>query len=157
MAIVYVALGSNEGDKSAQLLQAVEEMKVFFNVRCLSTIIESDPQGLATSQAVFCNAVAEIETDLDPMQVLQKLLEIEEKMGRRMEEKGQGLPRSIDLDVLSYEDQVIDTTRLSVPHPRMTQRQFVLGPLAQINPNWVHPIEKKNVEELLNELGHEAY
>ncbi|MEZ4704566.1 MAG: 2-amino-4-hydroxy-6-hydroxymethyldihydropteridine diphosphokinase [Bdellovibrionota bacterium] len=152
MAIIYVALGSNEGDREEQVLRAVHEMRSFSRVKKISTLIETLPQDVDGVQDKFFNAVVELETDFDPEEVLDELLAIEEDMGRNMDEKGKALPRGIDLDLIAYEEQVYESDRLQVPHPKMTQRKFVVGPFAELNPQWTHPIEKKKITDILKEF-----
>lgn len=150
MPLVYVGLGSNVGDREEQILRAVHEMRSFSRVKKISTLIETTPQGVGYSDPKFMNAVVELETDFSPDEILTELLRIEADMGRTRSEPG--APREIDLDLLSYDSEVIDSETLSLPHPRMHERRFVLGPLAELNPNWVHPSLKLGVKELLAKL-----
>ena len=144
----YVALGSNLGDKEANLRRALELVQQRgVEVVKTSSFICTEPYGV-TDQPQFLNGVCEVRTSLDPLELLQTLLEIEQEMGRvRLRHWGE---RNIDLDLLLYEDVVMDTPELILPHPDMQNRDFVLLPLAEIAPELVHPILQKSIEELSN-------
>ena len=104
----------------------------------------------ARAPADFINAVVEIETDFSPAELLQELQAIEKEMGRKERQKGG--PREIDLDLVAYDSHVLDEGGLQVPHPRMHERRFVLEPLAELNPQWVHPATRTPISELLSAL-----
>jgi 2-amino-4-hydroxy-6-hydroxymethyldihydropteridine diphosphokinase len=146
----FLALGSNVGDREANLRTAVtllqgEEIRV----RRGSSLYETAPQELL-DQPSFLNAVLEVETSLFPLQLLARVREIERKMGRRrVTPKG---PRNIDIDILFYGRNVIATAELEVPHPRIAQRRFVLEPLAEIAPEFRHPLTGKTANEMLATL-----
>ncbi len=145
--IVYLGLGSNVGDRERMLeaaLEALEAARV--RIRRVSPVYETEPQDLR-EQAWFLNLVAEAETDLFPLQLLQTIGKIERQLGRRRTlPKG---PRSIDIDILLYGNFVIDTPRLTVPHPRLAERRFVLAPLADLAPDLRHPVSRRTVREML--------
>ncbi len=149
MAVVYVGLGSNLGNREELMLRAVHEMRSFARIRKISTFRQTKPVGV-TAQPDFLNGVVALETDDSPEEVLAELLRIEEDLGRVR--TTQGAPREIDLDLVAYGDEVIHRPGLEVPHPRMHERRFVLEPLAELNPDWVHPTLKKTVAELLSHL-----
>ena len=128
MTLAYVGLGSNLGDREATLLRAADAIDA---VR-LSPVIETEPWGY-TDQPRFLNAVAELETELSPRELLELLLDVERRLGRTREGRRYG-PRTIDLDLLLYGDEVIDEPGLQVPHPRLEERRFVLEPLAELVP-----------------------
>jgi 2-amino-4-hydroxy-6-hydroxymethyldihydropteridine diphosphokinase len=107
-----------------------------------------------TDQAWFINTVAEIATILDPLTLLDELLAIQQRMGRKADAIRFG-PRIIDLDILLYNEVVMKTTRLEIPHPRMHKRAFVLQPICDINPDVIHPVIGKTVSDLLDGLGDE--
>ena len=144
----YLALGSNLGDKEANLRRALELVQQRgVEVVKTSSFICTEPYGV-TDQPQFVNGVCEVRTSLEPLELLQTLLEIEQEMGRvRLRHWGE---RNIDLDLLLYEDVVMDTPELILPHPDMQNRDFVLLPLAEIAPELVHPILQKSIEELSN-------
>ena len=144
----YIALGSNLGDKEANLRRALELLiERGVEIVKTSTFISTEPYGV-TDQPQFLNGVCEVRTSLVPLALLHTLLEIEQEMGRvRLRHWGE---RNIDLDLLLYEDVVMDTPELKLPHPDMQNRDFVLMPLAEIAPELVHPILQKSIEELSN-------
>ena len=144
----YVALGSNLGDKEANLRRALELLiERGVEIVKTSTFISTEPYGV-TDQPTFLNGVCEVRTSLEPLALLHILLAIEQEMGRvRLRHWGE---RNIDLDLLLYEDVVMDTPELKLPHPDMQNRDFVLLPLAEIAPELVHPILQKSIEELSN-------
>ncbi len=146
MATAYIALGSNLGDKEKNLRRAlllltqqgVEVVKV-------SGFLQTEPYGV-TDQPQFLNAVCEVRTNLAPLALLDVLLATELAMGRvRLRHWGE---RNIDLDLLLYENIIMDTACLRLPHPDMHNRDFVLWPLAEIAPDVVHPVLKKTMREL---------
>ena len=144
----YIALGSNLGDKEANLRRALELLiERGVEIVKTSTFISTEPYGV-TDQPQFLNGVCEVRTSLEPLALLHILLAIEQEMGRvRLRHWGE---RNIDLDLLLYEDVVMDTPELKLPHPDMQNRDFVLLPLAEIAPELVHPILQKSIEELSN-------
>jgi 2-amino-4-hydroxy-6-hydroxymethyldihydropteridine diphosphokinase len=152
MARAYIALGANLGNREGNIHRALAELQAAGDIRVIkvSGLIENPAVGGPPNSPAFLNGAAEIETSLAPEQLLDRLLEAERKLGRVRESKWE--PRLIDLDLLLYDGQVIQAARLSVPHPLMHQRRFVLAPLAQIAPTVVHPLQKKTVQELLDSL-----
>jgi 2-amino-4-hydroxy-6-hydroxymethyldihydropteridine diphosphokinase len=147
----YLALGTNIGDREANLRDAVQRMESDeIRVVARSSLYETAPQELL-DQPSFLNAVVEVETGLFPMQLLARVQQIERAMGRRrVTPKG---PRNIDIDILFYGRAVIGTAELEVPHPRIAQRRFVLEPLAEIAPDFRHPLTGKTAGEMLAGLG----
>ena len=143
----YVALGSNLGDKEANLRRALELLiERGVEIVKTSTFISTEPYGV-TDQPTFLNGVCEVRTSLEPLALLYTLLEIEQEMGRvRVRHWGE---RNIDLDLLLYEDVVMNTPELILPHPDMQNRDFVLLPLAEIAPEIVHPTLQKTIHELV--------
>ena len=143
----YIALGSNLGDKEANLRRALELLiERGGEIVKTSTFISTEPYGV-TDQPQFLNGVCEVRTSLEPLELLHTLLDIEQEMGRvRLRHWGE---RNIDLDLLLYEDVVMDTPQLKLPHPDMQNRDFVLLPLAEIAPELVHPTLQKTISELV--------
>ncbi len=146
---VYISLGSNLGDRAATLERAVAAMNsAGVRVTRQSPLYITEPVG-APGQAWFLNAVVEAETSLMPLQLLHALLKVERELGRRrITPHG---PRSIDLDILFYDLTVIRSRKLEVPHPRLTERRFVLIPMAQLAPEFRHPVVHKSITQLLAE------
>jgi len=125
----YVGLGANLGDREAAIRAAAEQL----GARRVSAIVETEPWGY-TDQPRFLNAVAEVETSLEPRAFLERLLEIERSLGRTRDGPRWG-PRTIDLDLLVHGDAVVNEPGLTVPHPRLHERAFVLEPLAELAPS----------------------
>lgn len=148
MSRAFVALGSNLGDREAHLRRAIRALGSTRGIRWfgLSRIYETDPVG-PPPQGPYLNAVAEIETRLEPRALLGRLLEIEAEEGR-IRSGARGEARTLDLDLLFFADRCIDEEELTVPHPRMQERSFVLEPLCELAPQWVHPRSGKTVAEL---------
>ena len=146
----YIALGANLGDRQANMDRAVNALGETAGVRVtkMSSLIENPAVGGPEGSPPFLNGVVEVETDLPPRQLLDRLLEIERSLGRERREKWG--PRVIDLDLLLYGDQVIAEPHLQVPHPLMHERRFVIEPLVEIAPQVVHPVLNKTMRELLN-------
>jgi 2-amino-4-hydroxy-6-hydroxymethyldihydropteridine diphosphokinase len=151
MPIVFIGIGSNLGDRRAHLLRAIEELRAVGRVTAISTIRETQPVNVSEDQPDFLNAAVAVETEEEPRAVLGRLLQIEAEMGRVR--TGKGMAREIDLDLLAYDDKVVTEPALTLPHPRMHLRRFVLEPLCEVAPTWRHPVAKRTVEELLRELA----
>jgi 2-amino-4-hydroxy-6-hydroxymethyldihydropteridine diphosphokinase len=145
VTVAYVGLGANLGDREATIRAAVAQLP---GVVAVSPLRETDPVGV-TDQPQFLNGVAALETELPPRELLDVLLAVERGLGRERRERWG--PRTIDLDLLLYGDEVIDEDGLTVPHPRLRERRFVLEPLADLAPKLVVP-GLGGVEELLAEL-----
>lgn len=144
----YVGLGSNLGDRAGNLMLAVRAlMEASFDVNKLSAIYETEPVGIE-SETNFLNMVAEIcVTNVSPNQMMARLLRIEYLLGRR--DKSENKPRTADLDLLFFGDQRMSNEILTLPHPRLHLRKFVLCPLAEIAPNFVHPVLQLEIADIL--------
>ncbi|HET7498049.1 MAG TPA: 2-amino-4-hydroxy-6-hydroxymethyldihydropteridine diphosphokinase [Candidatus Eisenbacteria bacterium] len=151
MRRVYVGIGSNLGDREFLVRKAVESLRQLpqTNVSGVSSLYDTEPVG-ETEQPPFLNAVAWIETELLPRELLWQMLLIEKRMGR-VRSKRWG-PRSIDLDLLFYDDELIDEPDLQVPHPEAHRRAFVLYPLLELDPNFRHPVTGETVRRMIQKL-----
>ncbi len=147
----YIGLGSNLGDRAGNLLLAIRAMlEAGLVITRLSHIYETEAVE-TFPQPPFLNLVAEIKSHLPPDELMSLLLQVESSLGRtRDTKKG---PRNIDLDLLLVGDQIFDTDRLTLPHPRLQHRRFVLVPLAELAPSLVHPSLNKTVSELLEAVA----
>jgi 2-amino-4-hydroxy-6-hydroxymethyldihydropteridine diphosphokinase len=147
---VAIALGSNLGDRTRNLRAAAEHVAAFIDNLQLSSFHDTEPVGVG-AQPRFLNAAAVGQTRLDARELLNRLLAVELLLGR--ERPYPGAPRTVDLDLLLYDDAVIDEPELTVPHPRFRERRFVLAPLAEVAAEWVDPVTGKSVAVLLSELA----
>ena len=141
---VYLSLGSNLGNRQANLDMALKMLSERMRMGKVSSIYDTEPMG-NTNQPRFLNLACEVFTHLSPEGLLALTKGIERRMGRYSRS---GEPRTIDIDIALYGDQVIDTRDLVVPHPKMAERSFVLIPIAEIAPDLVHPVLKKTIREL---------
>ncbi len=146
---VYLCLGSNLGERKENLSKAIELLSQRFRVSEVSSTYETEAVGVA-NHPHFLNMVVKAYTMLEPAGLLLLIKGIERKLGRLPGPRN--APRTIDIDILFYGDQVIDTPELVIPHPRLTERAFVLVPLNEIAPTLVHPLNKKSVGTMLKEL-----
>jgi 2-amino-4-hydroxy-6-hydroxymethyldihydropteridine diphosphokinase len=148
-SIVHLSLGSNVGDREGQLRDARVRLDTVGRVIAVSSFYETEPVEF-TEQPWFLNCAVVIETSNTPQQLMSEILHIEEAMGRRrVQKKG---PRSIDIDILLFADMILGSKELTIPHPAMQQRRFVLEPLAEIAPQALHPVLRKTIRELLDQL-----
>ena len=149
MAIAYLALGTNIGTKRRNMITAAALLaERVGDVLALSGFYETEPWGFQ-SENTFLNAALQLDTSLSPLELLKATQEIEIEMGRTQKSNGAYHDRIIDIDILLYEDLVLQTPELTLPHPLMHERLFVMEPLAEIAPNVIHPVFKKPVISLL--------
>jgi len=147
--LVYLSLGSNMGDRAAYLNAAVDGLSKLGHVVATSSLYETEPVEF-TAQPWFLNCAVALDTEKMPKQLLNAILELEQQMGRRRQQsKG---PRPIDIDILLFGNSIIDAKELTIPHPAMHERRFVLEPLAEIAPDARHPEFKRTVRELRDAL-----
>jgi 2-amino-4-hydroxy-6-hydroxymethyldihydropteridine diphosphokinase len=140
MALTYLGLGSNLGNKQQNLNLAVSELILYAgNILKVSSFYETTPWGFASENS-FLNAVVLLETNYAPLVLLRKTQEIEKRLGRSKKSDGTYSDRIIDIDILLYDRQVIDLPELKIPHPLMTERDFVLRPLLELTPDLIHPL-----------------
>jgi len=146
---VYLLLGSNLDNRENMIRQAVEEIAAKVGTICQSSsVYESEPWGFKAEKS-FLNQVVKVETGLGAVELLDKILEIEERLGRRRELNTEGyFSRTIDIDILFYNDEIIQGDRLQIPHPHIPQRMFTLLPLCELNGSLIHPVYNKSLEDL---------
>jgi 2-amino-4-hydroxy-6-hydroxymethyldihydropteridine diphosphokinase len=148
MAVVYLGLGTNLGDRGANLRRALRSLSTFAEIEAVSSVYETEPVGFR-EQPDFWNLVVRIRTALPPAALLAAVKEIERELGRQPSFRN--APRVIDLDLLLYDGQTISTPDLTIPHPRLLERAFVLRPLVEIGPELRHPGTNRKLSDHLAE------
>lgn len=149
MVTAYIALGANLGDREATLREAIRRLGALGEVQEVSPLYETEPVGYA-DQPRYLNAVAQIRATMPPVALLRALLWIESELGRVR--SFANAPRTLDLDLLLMDDVVLDEPDLTLPHPRLHERAFVLVPLADLAPELIHPTLHRTVRDLLEAL-----
>jgi len=144
--IVYLALGSNLGNRAANLKEAIAALSPQMEVKAKSKVYETPPWGY-TEQEKFLNQVLMVKTYLEPELLLKHLKRLEVALGRKA--SFQNGPRLIDIDILFYDDLIFESPELMIPHPRVHERGFVLLPMLDIAPDFVHPVKQKSVRDLI--------
>jgi 2-amino-4-hydroxy-6-hydroxymethyldihydropteridine diphosphokinase len=149
-AVVHLGLGSNLGDRGANLRRALNALAGVADVEAVSRVYASEPVGY-TDQPEFWNVVARVRTQLEPDVLFDRLKQIESELGRTPSFRN--APRVIDLDILTYDELVLNTSKLEIPHPRLRERSFVLYPLAEIAPDFRHPVTHEAISALAAQRG----
>lgn len=149
--LVHLSLGSNQGDRIANLNAAVEAIcKEFGAIETISSIYQSPPWGFE-AEMDFYNLCMSLKTNVTPVELLETFQSIETKLGRQKKQSAVYLSRTIDIDILSVDALVMESASLTVPHPQMHNRRFVLEPLLEIAPNFIHASSQKSISELIKE------
>jgi 2-amino-4-hydroxy-6-hydroxymethyldihydropteridine diphosphokinase len=149
MATAYIGLGANLGDRMTMLRMAIQRLETLGRIAGVSSLYETEPVGYL-EQPRFLNAVVALDTSLAPIDLLHGLLGIERDLGRVR--SFPNAPRTLDLDLLMVDNVILDIPEMTLPHPRLHERAFVLVPLAEVAPDLVHPGSGKTLPELLNSL-----
>lgn len=148
--IALLGLGANLGEPAAQVREAIRQLSLMVRVLDVSSLYLTEPVG-GPEQPSYINAVCSVRTGLTPAALLALCRAVEERMGRRRRRRDE--PRTIDIDLLAYDDVVLSTDELTLPHPRMHLRGFVLHPLREIAPDWRHPVRQMTAAEMLAAAG----
>lgn len=153
MSIAYLCLGSNSGNRLQFIEQAISLINLAENIKIIrsTALYETEPWGVK-KQNWFLNIIVEIKTDLSPQDLLLKCMSIEKTLGRNRDKEQRWGERTIDIDIILYNKDVVNTDMLTIPHPRMHQRAFVLVPLLELIPDFIHPVLNKTISDLYDEL-----
>ena len=154
--VAYLSLGSNRGDRDQQIERALSALaEAGVAVRRRSALYETEPVGMSP-QRWFLNCLVEVETELMPLALLRTLKRIERQLGRRGASGPEPAARSIDIDIIVYGQHRMSTPELTLPHPRLAERRFVLEPLRELDPDWRHPLTRQSAAEMLAALDDRA-
>lgn len=147
----YILIGSNLGDREKYLSSAISMIKEIPGLELIdnSSVYSSKAEQMASGTPSFLNQAIKVETKLKPFELLTALEQIEQELGRT--DKGKQLSRTIDLDILLYDTEIVDTERLTIPHPELLNRAFALIPLIEIDPTLVHPLTNKRLKNYIND------
>lgn len=151
---VFIGVGTNLGDREANCVEALLRVSRFASVEKVSPLYKTEPVGVESRQPFFLNAVAMIGNAPAPEELLRELQAVEKDMGRT--EKGNNKPRIIDLDILFYGDTVMKGGNLTIPHPLLYLRRFILEPISRVAPDFTHPVLGKTVREMLEKVNDEG-
>ena len=153
MSIAYLCLGSNSGNRLQFIEQAISLINLAENIKIIrsTALYETEPWGVK-NQNWFLNIIVEIKTDLSPQDLLLKCMSIEKTLGRNRDKEQRWGERIIDIDIILYNKDVVNTDMLTIPHPRMHQRAFVFVPLLELIPDFIHPVLNKTISDLYDEL-----
>jgi 2-amino-4-hydroxy-6-hydroxymethyldihydropteridine diphosphokinase len=149
--LVYLSLGSNLGNREQNLRLAIDRLAPLGKVGAISSLYETEPMEL-TAQPWFLNCAVELETEMKPQELLEAVLNIEQELGRIRSAAMPKGPRIVDIDILLFSDRIVRRPDLTIPHPAMQERRFVLEPLSEIAPQALHPVLRKPVRELRDAL-----
>ena len=154
MNIAYISLGSNIENRIEYCIKALDDLSTFLTLLAVSSFYETKPLGVS-DQNNFINCAVQIETTLKPHDLLNYLLDTEKKLGRQS--KGDLRPRTIDLDIIFYDDLILETASLIIPHRQAHLRRFVIEPLCEINPDLIHPVLNEPISDILQKLGQDQH
>lgn len=150
MAVVYLSIGSNLGNRKWYIRSSFEKLNHYGTILRISHVYRTKPYG-RLEQPDFLNLAVEFSTKLNPQDLLTRIHQIEEELGRTRELRWG--PRTIDLDILFYDSEIIDLPDLRIPHPDLCNRDFVLKPMMDICPDYQHPVYQKSIRQILNEMN----
>lgn len=152
MHTAWISIGSNLGNREQNIKTSLALLTEIGEIEKASSIIETIPQEVVGKQNNYLNVLVQIQTRLEPKKLFDHCIFVEQSLGRNMEEKNHKKSRVIDLDIIGFDDEIIEMKDLKIPHPRMHQRDFVLIPLVEIHSTWRHPILLKTAKELLDQI-----